>query len=351
MNSHIIQDLHLVDELTTSYKLIELGFGELQNIDAENDFYHLPFQLLASGLERLLKCHICLGYHEKHNDYPSSQFLKQCGGRGGHDLTELVQRVLADFFSTHNIPVLINDEKLLLTDTETQKLIKLLSEFGKYARYYNLDIVTAAAKPSDDVKQLWREYETQIVLARPDFVAKIHLLEYESEIRQYIQQTIIVKLEKFVRAISRQFTLGKLGQKALQFSPIYSYFITGMLLDDKLGTTDYRKKTTRYKMEERKVHKRTDSDEWERSNNPKYKCRKIRKSEYQGDWPFYAEEVIVECREKYWCIISIDGHDYALNGAAKGKYKLESVHEAGMAILGNSIAPFLTIAHELGQEL
>jgi hypothetical protein len=52
----------LLDELENSIKLINLGFGELQNIDQNNDFYYLPFQLISSGFERFMKCYICLGY-------------------------------------------------------------------------------------------------------------------------------------------------------------------------------------------------------------------------------------------------------------------------------------------------
>ncbi len=67
----------------------------------------------------------------------------------------------------------------------------------------------------------------------------------------------------------------------------------------------------------------------------------------EGDWPFYADEIIIECRQKHWCIVTIDGYDYALNGAAKGRYKLENPHDAGMAILGKSIEYFITMALKL----
>jgi hypothetical protein len=80
MKQKILKDLYLYDELQTSAKLIELGFGEFQNLDLGNDFYYLPFQLLSSGFERLMKCHICLGYYEQHNTYPNSKYLKSCGG-------------------------------------------------------------------------------------------------------------------------------------------------------------------------------------------------------------------------------------------------------------------------------
>jgi hypothetical protein len=58
----ITKDVCLLEELEASHKLIIAGLGELQEIDMENDFYHLPHQLLASGLERLLKGYICLVY-------------------------------------------------------------------------------------------------------------------------------------------------------------------------------------------------------------------------------------------------------------------------------------------------
>ena len=63
---------------------------------------------------------------------------------------------------------------------------------------------------------------------------------------------------------------------------------------------------------------------------------------------FYHSSVIIECREKHWCVVTIEGKDYALNGAAKMRYKLEDVHEAGMAILGRSVGPFIEMALKLG---
>src|SRR5690606_5263382 len=104
-------------------------------------------------------------------------------------------------------------------------------------------------------------------------------------------------------------------------------FDFAMLYPDKLGQTDYRVNTTRFKETPKKVHKRTAIDELERKLNPKFRSKLIKKNDFDGNWPFYAEEVIVECRNKHWCVITIEGYDYALNGAAKGKYKLESPHD------------------------
>jgi len=346
MNEQAVKDLHLYDELLTAFKLIVIGFGEFQNLDLANDFYNLPFQLLSSGFERLMKCHICFGYHEKNHSYPSSKYLKKCGGRNGHDLDKLKNNILRSYFSIHGVPVLKEDCDFLSNDNDLEKLIYLLSEFGKYARYYNLDVVTSAAKPSIDVKSIWEEYESSIVTSNPELLKKFEDFEFQKEMLDSIQREIIIKLEKFVRAISRQFTIGKLGDKAKQFSSVFYSFIN--LRDEELGNRDYRKKTTRYKERKRRVHERTILDELSRKFNKSYKHKLINKNEFKGEWPFYHESVIIECREKHWCVVTIENKDYALNGAAKSRYKLEDVHEAGMAILGKSVGPFIDMVLKLG---
>lgn len=77
----------------------------------------------------------------------------------------------------------------------------------------------------------------------------------------------------------------------------------------------------------------------------------LKKEEFNGDWPFYHDQVIIECRAKHWCVVTIDNKDYALNGNAKGRYKLEFPHEAGMAILGKSLNPFIEMALKLGEDI
>lgn len=340
-----IKDLHLINELQSSVKLIELGFGELQNLNLANDFYYLPFQLLSSGFERLMKCHICLGYHEQNGAYPSNKYLKGCGGKGGHDLLELKKTILSSYFR----PILHEDLDLLTNDNDLENLIHMLSEFGKYARYYNLDVVTSAEKPSINVQQLWREYENNLITSNSKILVKLGNCEVAEEVSDYINRQIIIKLEKFAQIICQQFMLGKLGKKALQYSTALCDFI--LLKDEDLGNRNYRLETTKYQEEEKRVHQRTLVDEVQRISNPNYRYATIRNKDFDGDWPFYHDEVIIECREKNWCVVTIDNKDYALNRAAAGRYKLEDVHSAGMAILGKSVGPFIQMALQLGKEM
>ena len=190
--------------------------------------------------------------------------------------------------------------------------------------------------------------EPSLLIKNKDLLEKFSNLDKQKEVSDVITRIIIIKLERFIRAIARQFTLGQLGKLAKQYSPTVFSFL--LLQDRELGATDYRKHTTRFKEKDRKPHRRTLFDEFQRKTNKKYVCRKVCKSEFDGDWPFYANEVIIECREAHWCVVSIDGYDYALNGSAQGRFKIEGVHDAGMAILGKSIGAFINMALELGKQ-
>lgn len=338
INEETRKKLALDNELRTSIKLIKLGFGEYQNLNTENDFYFLPFQLLSSGFERLLKCHICLGHLEKEGSYPEAKLISK---KLGHDLLKLKKHIIENHFNTQNISKLYNDLEYL-KDRELEKLLSLLSEFGKYARYYNLDIVTGAAKPSENTKLLWEDYETEL-MKKLNLISKLESNEQANEAVHIVTREIIIKLERFVRAITRQFTLGRLGQQARMLHPHVSEFI--QLRDEEFGNTNYRSQTTRYNAR-KKAHKNTF---WNKLKVICNRKRVIKKKNFNGDWPFCHEKVVVECWDEYYYIVVIKGKPYALNGLAQARYKFESVHDAGMAIIGKSIDPFIDIAKELAK--
>jgi hypothetical protein len=340
--NNVIKDLCLHDELVTSIKLIKLGFGEFQNLNILNDFYFLPFQLLSSGFERIMKCHICLGYHEKDARYPST-IIKELG----HDLLKIKKEICNNFFKTNHISALSKDYEFLTTNKDLEEVLGLLSEFGKYARYYNFDIIASNEKQNKDIKTLWQEFEKKIICSNEAMKIKMLNIEAFDEVYGYSKRSIIIILERFMRAICRQFTLGKLGKKAFQLSSATSYFYE--LRDDMLGNHDYRKETLPFQQKNLKTRKITLFDWIRRWSNPKSHYLTIKKKNFIGDWPFYHNTVTIECINQYWCTITIAGRIYALNGSAKGKFKLENPHDAGVAIIGKSIGPFIDKALALGK--
>lgn len=329
----------LNDEFETASRLVRLGLGELQNINLDNDFYFLPFQLLSQGFERFMKAYICVAYVEKNKTLPDYSYIKLLG----HDLERLLSEIISNYYISYKPIQFESDWRLINDDADLKELLYILSEFGKFARYYNLDFITGNSKIGINPKEAWRKFENKIKPVDAQTMQKLINQDLDREVYQEITNYIIDIFERFIAALSRQIVWGALGQLGKQLT-INSFFDYGTLYEKDFGRTDYRKNTTKYNEVPKRIHKRTVLDELNRILNPDFKSKKLRKCNYNGDWPFYVDEIIIECRQKHWCIVTIDGYDYALNGAAKGRYKLENPHDAGMAILGKGIGDFISMA-------
>lgn len=348
-----VRKIYLGEELRNSVRLIEFGFGEIQNIDLNNGFYHLPLQLLSSGIERFLKSYICFGYYEKHNKFPDFNTLKKFGGKNGHDIQELKKVILKDYFQLRdkNDQVLKNDLTFIQTDKQLDELLYLLSEFGKYARYHNLDIVTGKTNPSINTEELWEKFETKILKENTPLFRRFFNLQNtnDPETYDFINSKIISILERFIRSLSRQFTIVNLGKLAKQFSgEVYDFAV---LPNKDFGKREYRKITTKVIETTKKPYKRTYEDDIERLSNPNFIHKLLKKENHQGEWPFDSDEAIIELRDNNRCIITIDGYDYALNGRASIVYDLELVNRTNMTIPGGHIHihDFTKIALNLGE--
>lgn len=332
----------LLEEIETSSKLINLGFGELQNLSLDNSFYFLPFQLLSQGFERFMKSYICLAYQNQNNEYPTFKYLKNLG----HDLESLLNEIIENYYFDYDSPQYFLDIEFLQNNIDLKELLFIISEFGKKSRYYNFDLITENREIPLNTNELWSQFEDKYLLNDEKLLNKLFSRETENEVFYKLNSIIIIVFERFISALSRQIVFNCIGDKAKQIS-VTSFYDFGMLYEKDFGNRDYRKNTTRYKEKPKKVHKRTIKDDLERKLNPNIKYKKILKTEFTGDWPFYANEVTIECRYKHWCIVSIDGNDYALNGSAMGKYNLENPQDAGMVIMDKNSSEFIKLALEL----
>ncbi len=338
MSSDLKRFTCLLDELETSHKLIVAGFGTLQEIDASNDFYHLPHQLLASGLERLMKCYIALVYEDANGSFPDMAYMKDLG----HDLNNLLAKITIEFYGGHSRPFVQAEYDFITTDSELAECIRILSLFGKVGRYYNLDIVAGSSHSPIDPKNEWEALESNIEDITP------YLGDDEKMYTDYyprVHSQIISKLERLVRAIALQFTIGDhpdTKNRLSQISCVYTDF--RKLRDEELGTRDYR----------RSVHilEQKNNENWTKRTEEEIKAsswptRDVTKDSFEGEWPFRADKVIVELRDNLFCVANIEGYAFALNGSAKTRFKMPAPHEAGVAILGKSIGPFIAMAFAL----
>ena len=226
--------LCLLEELETSRELIKSGFGHLQEIDMGNTFYHLPHQLLASGLERFMKCYITLVYDGRHGLYPDNAYMRCLS----HDLKKILERICTDFYGGHARPFVQREFEFITTDSVLQECIRILSQFGQKARYYNLDVVTGVNNPPINPKEEWQSLESIVEDVTP-FLQNPEALHRDYYPR--VHSSLITTMERLVRAIAMQFTLGDhtdKNKRISQLSSVYTEFRS--LRDGNLGTTDYR---------------------------------------------------------------------------------------------------------------
>lgn len=327
----------LLEELRISHELIKYGFGSLQEINIGNDLYHVPHQLMASGLERLMKCYISLIYEDHSGSFPDMRYMKNLG----HDLENLLEKICADYYGGTSRPLIKREFEFITSDHTLKECIRILSLFGKTGRYYNLDIVAGSNLGPIDPRSEWKALEFSIEDITP-YVNNLEFLYRDYYPR--VHSKLIGRLERLVRAISLQFTIGGHADRngrISQSSGEYTDFRN--LRDEELGTIDYRRSVPTYAQDDWNLIERSEDE----ILSGKWPTRKVTKSEFSDEWPFRVDEVIVECQRKRFYIVNINGCAFALNGMAVSHLRILPPHDAGFAILGKSIGPFINMASAL----
>ncbi|MBY6220872.1 hypothetical protein [Marinobacter nauticus] len=234
MGKDILRTLALNKELSNAIRLIQSGLGQLQSLDGANDFYHLPILTLANGFERLMKAILCFRELEVSGQYPDRKFF-QTDNRKGHNLELLLQRVKDECFLAEyvdKIPAASEDLEFLKSQ-ELAEFVGILSRFGQSARYYYFDVVLGKEPQTGDPEAEWQQLETSMVLGRADFMERVEAGEVGNKVR-----TLIVgMLERFARALSRLFTIGRIGKEAQRHVGYVICFL--QLRDSQLGQTRY----------------------------------------------------------------------------------------------------------------
>lgn len=231
------QKLAIDQELFNAIRLIQAGFGQLQNLDAANDFYHLPLLTLSSGFERFMKVILCLRILEKTGEFPGPSEIPS--GRPGHDLELLLKKIRENCFLEQyvdKIPAAMEDLEYLESD-DLLSFLKVLSNFGKSARYHYLDIVLGRQPQTEAPNIEWEQLETAIITNRPDLMEAIQEIPASDKVYQEVALEVVARLERFARALSRLFTIGGISQEAKRYYGYISKFLN--LKDESLWKNKY----------------------------------------------------------------------------------------------------------------
>lgn len=324
----------LQQEFELSYKLVCKGLGELQKIDYSNDFYFLPLLLLSQGIERFLKSYI-IAYKIENEE--ENLFQKKFRT---HSLMELLDIIKQDYYVVGSRDTDIKDEHYL-SNSKLNKLLDILSDFGKYGRYYNINHLIDGNNSSPISN--WQELEQDLIpLTREEY---LKLIDVDTRNNYYkrVNNEIIIIIEKFLSILSRQHIFGRTS-KVFLGATIANFSTFGYMYDNDYGKTDYTLVKKEYG-HEYTAHKRTLIDRLKTSLF--YKHKKILKSQFEGEWPFKSESVILESRENESYIVIIDKYEYALNGKTSSRLKLPTPNKGGVVVCCKSTDKFLKIAQNL----
>ncbi|MCK5682782.1 hypothetical protein KAJ27_01615 [bacterium] len=328
MDNYIIKKLKLGNELESSITQITTALKELQTTVQETCYYFIAFQLLSNGFERLLKCSLCYGHLHKSDKFPSLRNIRT------HSIFKLLDTFLSEYF-VQLVPALKEDYNFLTKDKELKILVQSLTEFGKNARYHNLNVVTGNPK-AIDIEDIWKKLETDFVMNDPELKKKLFDEPDYDTVDSAATRHFVSIFERLTRAIVRQFTLGDMGNEPGKYIGFYSHFL--LLQDDQIGETDYYKEFF-YK----EIKKPKKYDKKNRNNK-----KTIKKNDYKELWPFKnADFVIVEKSDDDDFFLIINNLVYALNGTTAHNFDLPFAHDCGETYRGRDVSVFLTIAQKL----
>ena len=328
----------LWEELHISRDLLQLGLEHLKEINVSMTRHHVPQQLLGSGLERLMKCYIALICKSRTDCFPDKRYMQEFG----HDLVKLLSKICESMYGGTRRRLVRRELAFIETDEVLRECVRILSIFGRKGRYFNLDVVSGVATelidPTDEWQSLERHVENPARFS--DSAKDLFEVHYPR-----VNAQLIGKLERLIRAIALQFVLG-------EHTDPY-----GIIWDTSATFRGFREfSNEEFPSEEERcsyeLFEETPSTYYRGSDreilNGESPTREVAKSDFEGEWPFrVAKRIVLERREARFSVANVHGYPYALNLAAKERYKLPFPHEGGVAHVGQTIGPFMGMAENL----
>lgn len=327
------QMITLQQEFDLSFKLLRRGLGELQKIDYANDFYFMPLLLLSQGIERFLKSYIIAYKIEKEEDQLFEKKLKT------HDLTELLKLVKENYYHIGNREVDIQDEQYLSGSAHLERVLNILSDFGKNGRYYNINYLIDPKSISPILE--WEKLERDLSSLTEKEWFKPKDIEELNKYYKKVTNEVVIIIEKFLSILARQHIFGN-ESKVFRGMTMPNFAFFEYMYDGDYGKTDY---TVIKKENEYNFHKRTFFDKLKTVMY--YKHKKISRKQYDGEWPFKSDSIVLESRKGNSYFAIIDGYEYALDGKTASKLKLLTPEKGGVVIACKSTNEFLKIAKKL----
>lgn len=223
-----VKIIYLKNAVDKAARLIHFGIKELEEINFVNsDNYDFIFLFLSRGFELLMKSMVCFKSYEDDESFPTEKEVKDMG----HDLDKLRKEIIRNYDkipenASEKYQEIENDKKFISNDDTLIKLIKLLTNFSKSGRYFELDFITK--------KEIFKQRNGKRIIDYSNApIIKMKILVHNYVIKDYpsLANTnnfddlnnpwleanrlyIIPPFKKFTGVLARQFSLGILGDEA-----------------------------------------------------------------------------------------------------------------------------------------
>jgi hypothetical protein len=328
------------EEIEASFNFIKEGIRILNNQKSAVLSNHVPLQLLSSGFERLAK--ILLLLKEKHitGSHPMIEGKKNYFFQfdNGHGINKMIDELIsyAETVELMNkISMVVEDLAFIKTDNHFRTFLDIITDFSKQQRYYYIDTIV---KKDRQENNSFSKFKT-LIYSYSDGI-DVSSMSYDDEERHNLT-SVIITIEKGVRAISRFFTHGLANEGRKHYGDFGSFIL---LKDEELGKLKYLIPKTDPQKDYQSMSK----------NGLQFlkiktcsKTKMVSSSDYPN-WPFLVEKVeVINYKKGMFCLVQIKDEVFALNGSAVGHFKIPN-YFASKYLKPRQVMPdLLSIAKEL----
>lgn len=235
-SKEVVRGLALAQETDHAVQLLTRGLESLLLRDTVDTQSHSTQQLLAQGLERLLKLTIIFQHVRQHAGYPTEREIK---GKIRHDIIRAAHQVTETAASDPTFaarPAAGDDLDFVRTNPVLHLLLRALSHFGEPAgRYHNLNTVLGAQNGHIESPQAaWEAVER--AARAGDSGLLTDLASFNSSTRagaiNEINRRVYAVVQRYLRFLARTWAWSAGGDPARPYSTALHCWL--MLDDDKL---------------------------------------------------------------------------------------------------------------------
>jgi len=248
--------IYLDNLLNRSLKLTRLGIKELENVkNINHENYYFVFLYMSIGFELLMKIMLSFKSFEDKKSFLTEKELR----RMGHDLDKMREEIIKNYDkipedNSKKYQTIKNDKIFISKNIILIKLIKLISQFAMGDRYFELNYAMRDQiyeKANENKREINISKDTIAVMNElvHNYVKKDHPFSADEIIFdgadnlwvEANKKYIIPPLKKFIGILTRQFSLGILGDEAIKCRSINTIKRYAYLKDYKVEDKDLDK--------------------------------------------------------------------------------------------------------------